>query len=81
MGGKVVGRIQFKRELVYTEAYLRTERTDIKIGWDINRGYHGHVIADPELYVVGQPDPQEVEFYLDQLIENMGDDFEEAILA
>ena len=61
------------RELIYTEAYLRTERTDIKVGWDINRGYHGHVTESPELYVVNAEDPQEVEYILDQMIENIGE--------
>lgn len=60
------------RELIYTEAYLRTERTDIRVGWDINRGHHGEVIGQPELYVVNCEDPQDVEFQLDQMIENVG---------
>lgn len=60
------------RELIYTEAYLRTERTDIKLGWDINRGYHGEVTEQPELYVVNCEDPQDAEFQLDQMLENVG---------
>lgn len=67
------------RQIVYTDAYVLMDRTDIKINWSVNRGWHAESVNNPELWVNQFNDPsidnpQEAEYQLDMLMEGYNAD-------
>lgn len=60
------------RETIATSASFVGGNPNYQITWCVHAGWKGHVVGHPDEYVVyGLADPIEVEFMLDQFMENL----------